>query len=152
VHRRFTPLLLALALALALTLGLGACGDDGGGDDTGPPVDADATTTSAATDDTEAPGGELSVADAVEQPDGTQVTVLGYVFQPEEGATIMCDLLAESFPPTCSGPTLTTDGLDVSSLPGLQTTAPGDLVAPATWTTEPVPVTGTLTAGRLLVG
>jgi hypothetical protein len=137
-------------------LALSACGGDDGSSDE---VDAGATDTAPTedtTDGTEAPGTTLpgptvSVAEAIEQPDGTALTVLANVFQPEEGATVLCDLFAESFPPSCSGPTLTTDGLDINALPDIQTTAPGDLVAPATWTSAPVPITGTLTAGRLVV-
>jgi hypothetical protein len=141
-----------------VVLVLSGCGGDDGGSDE---VDAGATTsttspTEDSTDGTEVPGTTLpgptvSVAEAIEQPDGTTLTVLANVFRPEEGATVLCDLFAESFPPSCSGATLATDGLDVDALPGIQTTAPGDLVAPATWTSAPVPITGTLTAGRLVV-
>ncbi len=94
----------------------------------------------------------LTVADVADLPDGTTVTVRAYVFQPDEGATVMCDVFGESYPPTCVGPTLVTNGLDVNSLPGLESTADGDVVAPATWTTAPVEVTGTLADGALQVG
>ena len=131
-------------LAAALVV-LAGCGDDGGDE-----VDAGGTTpTSVATTTTSTE--PVSVADAVTRPDGTTLTVEAYVFQPDEGATVLCDTFAESFPPTCSDPTLTTDGLDVHSLPGVQSTSGGDLVAPATWTEAPVTVTGTLTAGRLVI-
>jgi len=141
----------ALAVAVTALLALAGCGDDGdtevdAGDDASP-----VTTTTEGTPDTEAPQEAISVAEAVQLAQGTDVTVRGHVFQPDEGATVMCDLLGESFPPTCSGPTLTTDGLDVNSLPSVETTAPGDLVAPATWTSEPVEVSGELEAGRLVV-
>ena len=138
----------AAVLAAALVV-LAGCGDDDGDQ-----VDAGGTTpTSVATTapSTTVAGDTVSVADAVGQPDGTTLTIEAYVFQPDEGATVLCDAFGESFPPTCTEPTLTTDGLDVHSLPGVQSTGGGDLVAPATWTEAPVTVTGTLTAGRLVV-
>ena len=141
-----------LVAVAAVLLLLAGCGDDGGDDvDTGDGTSA-TTTTTEATNDTEPAQEAVSVAGAVALDEGTSVTVRGYVFEPDEGATTMCDTLGESFPPTCVGPTLTTDGLDVDSLPGIETTAPGDLVAPATWTSEPVEVSGVLEAGRLVVG
>jgi hypothetical protein len=134
--------------AIALVL-LAGCGDDGDSEvDAGDDSSATVTT---APDDTTAPGEPISVADALALDEGASATVRGYVFEPDEGATVMCDVLGESFPPTCTGPTLTTDGLDVDSLPGVETTAPGDLVAPATWTSAPVEVSGEIQGGRLLV-
>ena len=93
----------------------------------------------------------MTAAEAATLPDGTTVTVLAYAFEPDEGATVLCDLLGESFPPTCVGPQLVTNGMDINSLPGVETTAPGDFVAPATWTARPVEVTGTLADGALQV-
>jgi hypothetical protein len=139
-----------LALATVGLLLLAGCGDDGDSE-----VDAGSDSSSApdttAPEDTTAPDEPVTVADAVGLPEGSSVTIRGYVFQPDEGATIMCDVFGESFPPTCTGATLTTDGLDVNSLPNLETTSGGDLVAPATWTSEPVEVSGQLQAGRLVV-
>jgi hypothetical protein len=93
----------------------------------------------------------VTVAEALDAAEGTTLTVNAFVFEPDEGATVVCDVLGESYPPTCLGATLTVDGLDVDALPGVQSTSGGDLVAPATWTEAPVDVTGTITAGRLLV-
>ncbi len=139
--------LAAMATALLLLTG---CGDDGdsavdAGDDSSEPTEATEPEDTAPSDE------PIPVAEAVTLAEGSSATVRGYVFQPDEGATVMCDVLAESFPPTCTGPTLNTDGLDVNSLPGVETTAPGDLVAPATWTSEPVTVSGEIEAGRLVV-
>ncbi len=139
--------LAAMATALLLLTG---CGDDGrndvdAGDDSSEPTEATDPEDTAPSDE------PIPVSEAVTLAEGSSATVRGYVFQPDEGATVMCDVLAESFPPTCTGPTLNTDGLDVNSLPGVETTAPGDLVAPATWTSEPVTVSGEIEAGRLVV-
>lgn len=131
-----------LVLAAAGLLLLAGCGDDGG------EVDTTDTTTAPSTT---APAEAVTVAEALELPDGTTVTVEALVLQPDEGATVLCDAFGESFPPTCTGAQLSTDGLDVSALPDVQSTSGGDLVAEATWTESPVAVTGTLTAGRLVV-
>lgn len=126
--------------ALAGALLLAGCGDDGGR-----AVDDQVSTGG------DAPSGPVSVAEAVDLDDGTQVTVEGYVFEPDEGATVLCERFGESFPPTCLGAQLVVNGLDVSSLPNTQSTSGGDLVAPATWTEQPVEVSGTLTHGELQV-
>lgn len=135
----------ALVLVLVAVVALSGCGgDDGSASD----VSTDATETTVTT----VPSGEpVTVAEASALPDGTAVTIRAHVFQPDEGATVMCDALGESFPPTCVGPQLATNGLDINSLPGVETTAPGDVVAPATWTSRPVEVTGTLADGALQV-
>jgi hypothetical protein len=127
-------------LALTGVLLLAGCGDDG-----------DEQVSTDGSSSTSAPAESVSVEAALEFDDGTEVTVEGYVFEPDEGATIMCDRLGESFPPTCVGPQLVTNGLDINSLPGVETTSGGDLVAPATWTAAPVEVTGTLADGALQV-
>ena len=114
----------------------GCGGDDGG--DAEVSTDGGVTESPPRTTVTTRPDGEpVTVAEAADLPDGTEVTVRAYVFEPDEGATVMCDLLGESFPPTCVGPQLVTNGLDINSLPGVETTAPGDFVAPATWTPAP---------------
>lgn len=138
--------LVAYALVAGLVLGTAGCGGDDGGDEV-------STTggTEPVTSMTTAPGEPLTVADVADLPDGSEVTVLAFVFQPDEGATVLCDTLGESYPPTCVGPTLVTNGLDVNVLPGLESTSGGDLVAPATWTTAPVEVAGTLADGALQV-
>lgn len=143
-----TPCLRATFVAVAVSAGLlvAGCGDDG---DDEISTDGDATTT---TTTTEGPVSEaVSVAEALELQDGTEVTVQAHVFQPNEGATILCDVFGESYPPSCVGPQLVTNGLDVDSLPGLETSAANDQVAPARWTSAPVEVTGTLADGALQV-
>lgn len=127
----------------------GCGGDDGRTTD----VSTDAGVTSVPeTTVTTVPAGEpVTPAEAASMPDGTAVTVSAYAYEPDEGATVLCDRLGESFPPTCVGPQLVTNGLDINALPGVQTTAPGDFVAPATWTDRPVEVTGTLADGALQV-
>jgi hypothetical protein len=135
------------ALVVVAIMALAGCGgDDGGASDVS--TDAGVTAATAAT----VPAGEpVTAAEAATLPDGTEVTVRAYAFEPDEGATVLCDLLGESLPPTCVGSQLVTNGLDINRLPGVETTDPGDFVAPATWTSRPVEVTGTLVDGALQV-
>jgi hypothetical protein len=121
---------------------LAGCGD--GGEDVRTDTDTDT--------DTEVSSGAVSVAEALELDDGTEVTVEGFVFAPDAGATELCERLGESFPPTCTGATMLVNGLDLDALPGTTSTSPGDLVAPATWTERPVEIEGTLVDGALQTG
>lgn len=142
MRRRFVAVALSAGLVLVTT----GCGGDDGGDE---------VSTTGATEPeppVTVPGAPVTVAGVADLPDGSEVTVRAFVFQPDEGATVLCDVFGESYPPSCVGPTLVTNGLDVNTLPGLESTSGGDLVAPATWTAEPVEVTGTLADGALQVG
>ena len=140
-----TRRLVAFALAAGLVLVTTGCGGDDGGDEV-------STTGTEPAPSVTSSGDPLTVAEVADRPDGSEVTVRAFVFQPDEGATVLCDRFGESYPPTCVGATLVTNGLDVDALPGLESTSGGDVVAPATWTTEPVEVTGTLADGALQVG
>ena len=110
----------ACALVAGLVLVTAGCGGDDGGDEV-----STTGATEPVTSVTTAPGEPVTVADVADLPDGTTVTVRAFVFQPDEGATVLCDILGESYPPTCVGPTLVTNGLDVNALPGLESTSGG---------------------------
>ena len=63
-----------------------------------------------------------------------------------DGVTLLCELLAESYPPQCGGSSVRVEGLDLDSIAGLQT-AEG-----VTWSNEVVRLTGRLRDGALNVG
>ena len=68
----------------------------------------------------EGPG--ISVAEALgHQATDDIVTVSGALFVEADGTVLLCDAIAESFPPQCGGERIRVEGLDVAAVPGLQT-------------------------------
>lgn len=76
-------------------------------------------------------GGMLTIADQpVDAPaisisealasGGEPVRVIGSLLVDPEGTVLLCDALAESFPPQCGGERLEVIGLDVESVPNLE--------------------------------
>lgn len=67
-------------------------------------------------------GPGLSVADALDhQATDDIVTVSGALFVTADGTVLLCDAIAESFPPQCGGERIRVQGLDLAAVPGLQT-------------------------------
>ena len=107
---RTSPALLILALVLA------ACG-------------VGATPSSASSGDPvlvivegEPGSAGISVAEAIGHgPTDDIVAVTGALFAAPDGTVMICDAIAESFPPQCGGERIRVDGLDLASVPGLQT-------------------------------
>lgn len=91
------------------------------------------------------PGGNgatvVGPGDAAGQPDGTEVTVHGFLVE-DSGIVVLAETLAESYPPQPGGASLIVDGLDLS---GLQLEQVGSI----RWTNAAVVVTGTINDGRL---
>ncbi len=64
----------------------------------------------------------ISVAEAIGHgPTDDIVTVAGALFAAPDGTVMLCDAIAESFPPQCGGERIRVEGLDLASVPGLQT-------------------------------
>lgn len=106
------------AMALVLPLILAGCGADaitsptpgGGGDRTARPVLVIA--------EGEPPDAGITVAEAVaRQPADDMVTVTGALFVAADGSVLLCDAIAESFPPQCGGERIAVEGLDLSTVP-----------------------------------
>lgn len=107
---RFAPGLLILALVLA-ACGVGATPSSSpSGDPVLVIVDGD-------------PGrAGISVAEAIgHQPTDDIVAVTGALFAAPDGTVMLCDAIAESFPPQCGGERMRVEGIDLASVPGLQT-------------------------------
>ena len=132
--------------ALALVVLLVACGDD---DDTS--TDAPPSTTPPTFDGEPSlpdPGGVPGVFDvdnALRQPDGTRLTVVGHLIALPDGSAELCGgPIQESAPPRCGEPSLPVDGLaDPASVPG--TTDMGG------WVEGDVELVGVVDGGRLVV-
>lgn len=113
----------ATALSLILLMALAACGT-GGADD---PVDSDSSPMPPSSPGAEPPvlvivEGEpgdagISVTEALRhQPTDDIVAVTGALFVAGDGSVLLCDLIAESFPPQCGGARIAVEGLDLDSL------------------------------------
>jgi hypothetical protein len=90
----------------------------------------------------EGPG--LSVAEALgHQPTDDIVTVSGALFVSVDGTVLLCDAIAESFPPQCGGASLLITGLDLTGIDGL--VVEGDVM----WTDRPIKLAGLVADGRL---
>ena len=86
----------------------------------------------------------LTVADALAAAPGSTVTVRGHVIA-TAGITLICDLLAETYPPQPGGAQLVLEDLDITALD--DTESAGD----TTWTREQRAVTGVVGGGVLRV-
>ncbi len=129
-----TRRLFAAGALAALTLpALGGCGSDGaaGGD--------------AMMSDSDAPSGGATKTGAGSKalaPDSTKpVTVKGFLVA-KDGTVRLCEGLAESMPPGCSGASLEVRGADLGAY---QLQHSGS----SSWSTAPVSMTGTVAAGVL---
>ena len=115
-----------VALVILLVVALAACGTNG--DD---PTDATGTPPAPSVGAGEPvlmivegePGGPgISVAEALEhQPTDDIVVVTGALFVDPDGTVLLCDAIAESFPPQCGGARIVVDGLDPATVANLQT-------------------------------
>ena len=114
---------------LALTL-LVACsappGDEPTSDDGRPGAEPSGSATAAADGvlvieaGSIATGPGISVEEALDQVGGGPVLVNGSLLIDADGAVLLCDALAESFPPQCAGARLEVRGLDAAGQPDLQ--------------------------------
>jgi hypothetical protein len=67
-----------------------------------------------------ADGPGISIEEAIGNGGGQPLLINGALFVDPEGRVLLCDAIAESFPPQCGGMRLEVHGLDLTSLPDLQ--------------------------------
>ena len=65
-------------------------------------------------------GPGIGIEEAIGNGGGQPLLVNGALFVDPEGGVLLCDAIAESFPPQCGGVRLEVRGLDLASLPDLQ--------------------------------
>lgn len=105
---------------LIVAVVLSACASTGGDEpitdqpttDEGPQADAVLVIQPGAIAD----GPGISIPDALEQAGGEPVLVNGTLFIAPDGSVLLCDAIAESFPPQCGGTRLEVRGLDPAGL------------------------------------
>ena len=110
------------ALAFTLVV-LAACTSTGNAPSTSGPsgigADADGILTIASGSTAVGPG--ISIEEAIGGGGGGgPLLINGALVVDPDGRVLLCDALAESFPPQCGGARLEVRGLDVDSLPDLQ--------------------------------
>jgi hypothetical protein len=89
--------------------------------------------------------GDITIADAIDGGPGGTVTVAGFIVATGD-EVLLCEALAESFPPQCGGLSIPVDGFGEVELQGLP--SEGDV----TWSDFPITLQGEVVDGRLVVG
>ena len=87
-----------------------------------------------------------SIADALETEG--EVVVTGYLFVLDDGAVVLAEAMAESFPPQPAGAKITVNGLELGSL-DLEEAPEGSELATTRWSEEPITLTGSMVSGVL---
>src|SRR5262245_66427524 len=107
----------SLATILILLVALAACAAE----PADPSPSADDSWTLVIVDGDPGGGPGLSVADALTHgPTDDIVSVSGALFVSADGTVLLCDAIAESFPPQCGGERIVVEGLDLSTVADLQ--------------------------------
>ncbi len=86
-------------------------------------------------------GGVVSPGEAAGRPDGTDVTVGGFLVE-DSGIVMLAEALAESYPPQPGGTFVIVDGLDLSG-------AELEQRGPVRWSNAAVTLSGMMNGGRL---
>jgi hypothetical protein len=86
-----------------------------------PPTPPDGEWTLVVTDGDPGDRPGISVADAFTHgPTDDIVLVTGALFVNADGSVLLCDAIAESFPPQCGGDRIAVEGLDLATVADLQ--------------------------------
>jgi hypothetical protein len=114
--------------ALIVVLALAACASPAGPDDSTDSDDAPPSTTPGGeapvlviADSSAVDGPGITVAEALTHgPTDDMVLVNGSLFIDADGTVVLCEAIAESFPPQCGGERIEVSGLDPGSVADLQ--------------------------------
>ena len=108
---------LTLATTLLLALALAACGDSPAVSGTPPPGSGDSDQAVLVIADGDPVGDGIRVVDAAAHRGlGDVVVVSGALFVAADGSVLLCDAIAESFPPQCGGARMAVEGLDLDTI------------------------------------
>lgn len=116
--------LIAIPILLLAACAAGGAPDDPTDSDGSPPATSDpgGDPVLVIADGGPGDGQGLSVADALShRATDDLVTVGGALFVDADGTVRLCDAIAESFPPQCGGERIEVEGLDLGTVPNLQT-------------------------------
>ncbi len=122
-------ILVLLALVAIASVVVVACGDDDDNLVSGPSIGV---------------GPGISIGEALTS-NLTGPFLINGLLHAQNGQVRLCENLAESFPPQCSGKFLVVEGLDLTTMDGL--TSEGSV----TWSDQPVQVLGTVEGAVLTV-
>lgn len=117
---RLAPLLVALLL-VACAAGPDTPVDDDDPTATGAPTDAGPNADAVLRIEEGTAGGPgITVGEALAFIDGEPVLVNGALFIDPQGEVLLCEAIAESFPPQCGGTRLLVEGLEPEAIPDLE--------------------------------
>lgn len=136
VRRDMKPFALVPTLLVAALLAGCGGGADSGDDSGSTPAPAQVSGLGA--------GPGISIDEALASDTDEQLLVNGNLLASGNDVRL-CYALAESFPPSCSGPSLRVEGLKLEEVDGLVTE--GEV----SWTDRPIQLLGTVTDGTLKV-
>ena len=91
----------------------------------------------------------MEIGQALEEAEGSEVTVSGFLIADRGGNTRLCSGLLESFPPQCGGDRIDLLGFDASSVPNSKTPQRPSEIQTARWTNSQITVTGIRVIGGL---
>ncbi|HEY5579222.1 MAG TPA: hypothetical protein VIL12_06000 [Acidimicrobiia bacterium] len=126
-----------VGVAVGLAVVAAACGS--GADDSAQTT----TTTEPAASSAMGPG--LSVSEALASDVSGPLLINGFIVAQSGGTIVLSEALAESFPPQAAGATLIVEGLDLSTIEGLQTHED------VSWTDQQIQILGEVQGGVLEV-
>ena len=108
-------------LSLAVVLFLAACTAAGSPDDTPAPPAGGSPAVLVVSGDHDANEPGMSVSQALgHRATDDLISVAGALFVNADGTVLLCEAIAESFPPQCGGQRLEVRGLDLSTIDRLQ--------------------------------